>query len=65
MGIHHGASAAGPSGTSSLATRLFGVTRDFSVFAQPGFWIALALLGLLFAAGVTVIASVSTYPVPA
>jgi hypothetical protein len=38
--------------------------RDFSVFAQPGFWISLALLGLLFAAAVAVIADSSNYPVP-
>jgi hypothetical protein len=38
--------------------------RDFSVFAQPGFWISLALLGLLFAAAVAVIAYSSNYPVP-
>jgi hypothetical protein len=38
--------------------------RDFSVFAQPGFWISPALLGLLFAAAVAVIAYSSNYPVP-
>jgi hypothetical protein len=38
--------------------------EDFEVFAQSGFWISLALLGLLFVAAVAVIAYSSNYPVP-
>lgn len=38
--------------------------RDFDVLAQPGFWISLGLLCLLFAAAVAVIAYSSNYPVP-
>ena len=38
--------------------------RDFSVLLQPGFWIALALLFVLFAAGVAVIAYSSNYAIP-
>ena len=39
--------------------------QDFSVFAQPGFWISMLLLCVLFAAGVAVIACNSNYAVPA
>jgi len=53
-------------GATVLARRGFAeapaMERDFSVFASPGFWIAVALLMLLFAAGVAVIASASAYP---
>jgi hypothetical protein len=38
--------------------------EDFSVFVQPGFWISLALLFVLFAAGVAVIAYSSNYAIP-
>lgn len=39
--------------------------KDFDVFAQPGFWISLALLFLLFVASVAVIAYSSNYAIPA
>lgn len=39
--------------------------RDFSVFVQPGFWVSMLLLCVLFAAAVAVIAYSSNYAVPA
>lgn len=51
-------------GTSRSVFRFRGMAEDFSVFAQPGFWISLALLGLLFAASVAVIAYSSNYAIP-
>ncbi len=38
--------------------------RDLDVFLQPGFWISLALLFVMFVAGVAVIAFSSNYAVP-
>jgi hypothetical protein len=38
--------------------------EDFAVFTQPGFWVSLALLFLLFAAAVAVIAYSSNYAIP-
>jgi len=38
--------------------------RDFSAFLQPGFWISLGLLVLMYAAAVAVIVLNSSYPVP-
>jgi hypothetical protein len=47
---------------SALRSQL--MRRDFNVFLQPGFWVALLLLAALYAACVAVIAMNSTYPVP-
>ena len=38
--------------------------RDFSVFVQPGFWVSMALLFLLFAAAVAVIGYSSNLAIP-
>jgi hypothetical protein len=40
------------------------MAEDFDVFLQPGFWVSLVLLFLLFAAAVAVIACSSNYAIP-
>lgn len=51
-------------GTARHARRSRRMAEDFDVFVQPGFWISLALLFVLFAATVAVIAYSSNYAVP-